>query len=309
MAYNVDVEGWQIRYFPESAPTGCIMGGTFRDGTRLSVIVTAKYEWALALSNASWNLKKDGTTDVAINVDQKFVASGKATHYDRTIALLPLTGAAPFRALQTGHRLDLQTPYGNLNFQLAGSGKAMYAVLDCVKTLNPAKPSPPRATTAQQEDFQMLPQAEAAVMLTNLFNAAGIRDYRLDPPKPGNNAIGYNLSDGTAGFFLAARGLGTKNADDYAGIVIGKLSGICKGEFLSGKQSVPSVDGSVVRKVLTTCRTGDNTLAMETTIIRRTSGFLMELTQVVPATTATMGGGDNDRSALINAAMRMGDAR
>jgi hypothetical protein len=305
-AYTVDVGAWQIRYFvPDRVATGCIMGGNYQDGTRLSVVVSKGYEWGLGLSNLKWNLQKGGTTDVAVYVDRQFIASGKATHLNSSIALLPLTGATAYRALQVGHGLVLQTSYGNLSFALSNTAKAMAATLDCVKTLNPATQE---ASNPPRSDFQQLSQAETAVILTNLLNAAGIQGYRLNPPKQGSHFVSYSLSDGSTGLFLAARGLGTKTADDYAGFAIGRWSEFCKGEFMSGKQSIPSVDGSVVRKVVTTCRTGEKAVATETTIVRQANGFLMDLSQIIPASAAIVGN-DKDRGALVNAAIQMRDAR
>ena len=305
LAYKMNVEHWEIRYFPEVNPTGCIMGGNYVDGTRLSVIVTTQYEWALSLSNPSWNLLKDSSADVALYVDGRPIGNSKATNYDRTIVVVPLTSAEPYRSLQSGQRLDVQYATGNLNFALSGITKAMYALLDCVKTLSP----PPT-----DQDYQIVTQGEAAVMLTNLFNTAGTRGYRLTPPKPTDGWIEFGLADGTIGYFRAARGLGTKSADDFAGYVISRWSALCKGDFLSGKQSVPSSDGSVVRKVVTTCRADGKEIVSETTIVRQVSGFLLELTQLPPISTAAAKGGaaqneDRDRAALVNAAMRMHDVR
>jgi len=306
LAYTVDIGGWQIRYFlPDRVATGCIMGGNYKDGTRLSILVSKQYEWGIGLSNARWNLKKGGTTDVAAYVDEQFIASGKATHLSSTIALLPLSGAVTYRALQVGHGLVLQTPYGNLSFALSDTAKAMATTLDCVRTLNSAT----QEARTRNDDFQMLPQAEAMVILTNLLNAAGVRGYRLDPPKQGNLFVSYSLSDGSTGLFLAARGLGTKTADDYAGFAIGKWSELCKGEFMSGKQAIPSTDGSVVRSVVTTCRTGENAIATETTIVRQPNGFLMDLSQIIPASAAGATPNETERGALVNAAMQMREGR
>jgi hypothetical protein len=111
--------------------------------------------------------------------------------------------------------------------------------------------------------------------------------------------------------FLALRGQGTVSADDHATYLISQLSDVCKGgEFLSGKQSVPSTDGSVVRKVVSSCRSGDNAGITETTIVRRPDGFLVELMQIVPAALAGNSDrpiGQEERAALVNAAVRMRD--
>jgi hypothetical protein len=301
-AYQANVEGWEILHYPPDAPTGCIMGATFQDGTRLSIIVTPKYEWALGLWNATWNLTKNGATNVAVYVDRQFIASGKATHMDSKIAVLPLTGAAAFQALQLGQRLDLQVPAGNLNFALKGTGKAMYALLDCVKTLEPNQ----TATTPRDKDFEAVPAAEAVVILTNLLNAAGIHGYKLEPPKPNEALIVFNLASGSIGYFRAARGLGTATADDFAGWVISKWSEMCKGKFMSGKESIPSVDGSVIRKIVTSCHE-EKDFVTETTIVRQTSGFLLELTHVIPASNPAFNddAGKEDRAAIVGAVMKM----
>src|SRR5262245_34822889 len=156
LAFTANVEGWDVRHFaaPNKQVTSCIMGADFQDGTRFSIIVTSNYSWALGLANKEWKLRKGGTTDVAAYVDGQFIASGKAEHLTNDIAALPLTGAEAYRALRKGQRLDLQTPYGKLSFALKGSGKAMYALLDCVKTLQPVQPPPGQSA---DRDFQMVP--------------------------------------------------------------------------------------------------------------------------------------------------------
>ncbi len=313
LAYRQNVGNWEISYFPSDRPIGCIMGGTYESQTRFSIIVTTRYEWALGLSNPAWNLRQDGTTDVAVFVDQKFIVSGKAKHWDKTIAVLQFANADAFRPLQIGRRLDLAVPGGNLSFALTGTGKAMYALLDCVKTLmsngpqlsqngQTAKaPSPPSA------DFQMVPLAEATVMLTNFFNAAGVRGWSLESPKQGDVSVGFRLAGGSIGFFRAARG-NTPTADDHATFVISRWSEICKGKYLSGRQAVPSTDGSVVRKIVTTCsmESGRDS-ATETTIIRQADGFLLELTQIMAANATAAPPSDPDKQdheAVVNAVLR-----
>jgi hypothetical protein len=305
-----DFAGWQLKYFPDDrSPTGCMMSADYRDGTRLSLIVTTKYDWALGLSNKSWALQKDATTDVAAYVDRQFIASGKAISLDTHIALLPLTGAAAYRAIQGGQQLDLRTPRGNLSFILTGTGKAMSAVLDCAKSLNRGQSSPPTSTASE---VQIVPLAEATVMLVNLLNLAGISGYQLQPPSSTNGAVAFAFSDGAQGLFLAARGQGTKTADDYAAHVISKGSETCKGEYLSGKQPIPSVDGTVVRKVIATCRYGDIALVTETRVVRRPDGFLAELSQtrvLSSETSSNPSAADSAWAALSDAAIRVGSDR
>jgi len=116
-------------------------------------------------------------------------------------------------------------------------------------------------------------------MLDKILNAAGLKNYRFDPPKAEVAWVAFTLADGTSGRFAAALGPGT-NADNYTAYVIGTQSSYCKGDFMTGKQSIPSVDGSVVRIVTTTCRQGEMAAVSDTTIIRHGNGLLMVLSQV-----------------------------
>jgi hypothetical protein len=301
-AYRAHVDGWEVFDFDakDMSVVGCMAARPYVGGTRLSFVISTKYEWAVGVANEIWQLQNGATTDVAIHVDRKFVASGKAWHLDGKSALLPIGGVEPFRALQLGHRLDLQTPSGSLSFKLDGSAKAMFAALDCVATLA----APPAKLQAKAID--LLPHAEAAVMLANLLKAAGVIGYKLRQQEPGSADVIFYFPDGTYGSFSAARGAGTPSADDYAGHAIRAWSKFCKGDFLSGRRSIPTVDGSVVRKVITTCRESQGTKAGEITIIRRPSGFLMELVHSYPADIVP---NEVERAATIDAAMKMAVGR
>jgi hypothetical protein len=280
-------------------------GANYRDGSRLSIIVTRNYDWALGVANPSWNLRKGAFTSFTAYVDGKVIASGRAEHLERDLAVLPLSGVDAFRALQIGDRLDLQMTFANLNFALTGTERAMTSVLECVRDLRGPEQSPQTAS-----GYQSLSQAEAAVLLAKLLNTANIRGYVLESPKPGDVGAHFRLADGTRGWLIASRGQRTKNADDYAAFVIGQLSESCKGEFLSGKQPIPSLDGSVVRRVVTTCRSSGTAQIIETTIIRHQNGFLMDLTQFLPVSAGTSEGAkDNERAALVDAVMRLPNPR
>lgn len=309
LAYKADVDGWAIGNVATTDPVfvGCVMSRSYQDQTRLSILVSTQYEWAIGAANETWNMQKAAITDFAVHIDGKFVASGKATSLDEKAIVLPISGAGPYRALQAGKRLALQTPYANLSYLLVGTGNAMIAILDCVKTLQPQQiiqkpPSPAEAA-------QVVPLAEAMASLVNIFNAAGIVGYRIDPPQQDATSVLFGLADGTRGLFRAMRGLGTANADEYAGYIIRQLTDICQGgQFFAGKESVPSTDGAVIRKVVSTCRavSGDATVT-EISIVRRASGFLTELTQIIPASSAKRD--ELNRASLVDAALHMQDAR
>jgi len=246
-----------------------------------------------------------GTTDVAVYVDRHFIASGKATHLNNLVAVLPLSGVAAYRALQIGHGLVLQTPAGTLTFSLSDTAKAMSAVLDCVKTLVEPQPSP-------QVPYQLLAQEATRGLLLNFLSAAGITGYRLGAPKQGDAGVSFTLADDTDGILRVEIGVGPTGADDRSTYVIGAVSNLCKsGQYLSGKESLPSTDGSVVRKVITSCRTGNSVKIVETTIIRHIDGALVQLSLILPANWGIdqPGNQDRDRAALVDAALRISHGR
>lgn len=154
----------------------------------------------------------------------------------------------------------------------------------------------------------MVPVAEATVMLTNLLSAAALTCYQSSPPKDSDKAVSFKFADGSVGWFVASRGRDTASADDYAGAVIKEMSARCQGAFLSGKQSIPSVDGSVVRKVITTCRNeGSPAVVVETNIVRREDGLLIDISNTVPDEPAPAEGQPSKRTqgtSLVDAALR-----
>lgn len=316
-AHAAQVGNWSITYSPDSNnPNGCIMTADYESGTRVALIVTKSYEWALGFANPAWNQKEDDVTDVAAYVDGRFIASGKAIAISSQIAALPLGGAEAFKALQAGRGLVIRTPRGELSFSLQGTARAMRTVIDCVNsiqsTTKQAGPAPTQSADSPS-NFELVPAGEATAILTNLLSAASLSGFKLVPPKEGGGAVLFTLADGTRGQFLAARGLGTVTADEYAGRIIESQSKKCTGNYLSGKQAVPSTDGSVVRKIITSCEEGGAPpVVMETTIIRQQSGFLMDIAQITPDG-AVSGVDDSPVAAhgpaLIDAAIRFSGER
>jgi len=281
-ATAAQIGDWSVTLFPnDSKPTGCIMGGSYKDGTRLSIIVGTDYSWAIGFANQSWKLAPNQFTQAALYIDGKFVESDQASHVSDTIALLPLTTSATYRALQQGRQLYVRTPYGDLSFSLPNTAAAMRSLLDCARVLS--KPNSENANVAQgsasQGDFQLVPVAEESAMLANILSDARAINYKIDPPPGGNSnpAITFNLQDGSRGLFMASRGQNTASADDYAIKVTGEYSKLCAGDFISGKKPIATSDGSVVRQILMSCKLATSVIRTESTVVRRADGFLMEL--------------------------------
>ena len=143
-------------------------------------------------------------------------------------------------------------------------------------------------------------------MLTAILDDSKTVGYRIDPPKQGSAIITFAVGDGTLGAFVAARGRDTKDAETYASGVIARWASSCGGEFLSGKQPVPSTNGSVIRKITTTCREQASSFVTETVVVRQQNGFLLELAQTYPANSELpKGEGSRKRGALTDAVLRL----
>ncbi len=196
------------------------------------------------------------------------------------------------------------TSRGNVSFALHGTAKAMDRVVNCASEL--ASRTTPSATV--QARFAPVPASDAAVLLTNLFNTARLQGYTLKAAPAGQNNVYFAMADGRFGTFFAFTG-DTLSADEAASIAISSDAEKCTGEFLSGKRSVPSTDGTVVRKVVTTCRTNGNAVLHESTIVRKSDGFLFNLTVVQPEGNSVVPEEDaskNDRDkSLMDAALRL----
>lgn len=313
-AQSVHVAGWEVKPFAEgSAASGCSMAADYQDGTRVGIVMFNDHSWGLTLYNASWGLKTGTKVRVDAYVDNRLLTSDSAAVIAPNLALLELQGASAYRALMAGQKLELYTNLGEVRFRLTGTAKAMSAVLGCVGRMN-GDSTTAATQSPNSEDAYAVSRADATVLVTNMLNAASVRDYKLLPPKNNENGVVYfTMADGSLGAFFAFRGKDTPSADTAIGSWISRASTDCKGEYLSGKQSLPSTDGSVIRKAVGTCREGGTAIITETTVIRRESGFLLTLTQSRPEQanleTSSTGAPSNGGSGLIDAALTVDEPR
>jgi hypothetical protein len=252
------------------------------------------------IGNPSWQLTPKTKFEGVIVVDRGALIPVTGEVIDRDLVVIPLaTTAHVVDNMRRGRVMELVIGQTRIPFALDGTALAIPKLVQCAQV---ASGSAPQQAAAQ---FRVLTNAEAMVRLVNLLNAAGATGYRLEPPAPKDSAARVTMSDGSIGYLLAAIG-DTKSADDYANDAVGRLSKSCKGEFLSGKQPVATNDGTVVRKVVGTCRTGNDVVGVESTILRRPDGFLMEFSLSVPSSVSLVGDEHSKtRSAITEAALKL----
>jgi len=313
------VGNWNVNYWPgENGPNGCIMEGSYKSGTIFSIGVTSNYNWGIMLSNPNWNLKKNEKIEMQLAVDGIPIESPTANATDKNSVTIPLKNPSAFKALQVGRNLVISNVYGKYPFVLEGTERAMNSLLDCMKTQKEAtnKPAAPKTPTQKERStsFSMVQPSEATVILTNMLNSAGVRGYKLLPPQSEDKGISLVFEDGGNGYFVASRGSDTPSADDYSSEIINIISKTCKGDFVSGKQVVPSTDGSVIRKVATTCRSADSTSAIDSTVVRKSNGFLFWLSRGYEGSTNSLAAGPSEQAVkqqtgIVEAAMRSDSLR
>ena len=260
-------DGWTgIALTSEQNAVGCAVRASLDE---VSVFGNSPSSLTLGLAqfrNLQWvvvferpgRFRPHGRWKMELLVDRESVHRGTAVVGQTGYALLkpPLRERA-ISAIAGGDQLEIVTERGRFAYSLRGTADAIDATAKCIAALN----SPPvtGSTTgggSSPTDVRSLTAAESAEMLSKILNAAGLTNYRFDPSNGEGGWVTFTLADGTFGRFAAAVDAGT-NADNYTALVIGKQSTSCKGDFMSGRQSVPSVDGSVVRVVTTTCRQGE----------------------------------------------------
>jgi hypothetical protein len=273
-------------------------------------------QWNLAFAHPQWSLTIGEVIPVTFIFDRNTRINLTAKAIDKTLAIVPMPDTSELvSAFRRSFILQAITKNDQFEFRLDGTSRLLPALVGCVRrNIEPstgAQASTPPARSISRPsgsatDYQELSQAEAAIMLTNLLNSAGVSNYRLEPPTQASVGASFTLSDGTRGFFIGARG-STKSADEYATHLIGLLSQSCKGDLVTGRQSVPATDGSVIRKVISTCKSSEGAAITESTVIRRPNGFLINLSQTLPVSVATLseGTGGKDREAIIDAALRL----
>ena len=309
-------DGWTVAAMRKQGVfLGCYAAKDYQSGTRW---VFARYrndKWmALVGEHAG---RPDTVGRAELFVDGVAIHSALVPPNSAHLGRLGQLSDEAIKVLADGHVLELANSDGRYRFNLSGSEDALNKALECVDTFESEErgpgdvpqanqPSTVRPQPRQRVEAEYLPPAESVLMLTSILNAAKMSGYQIDTPTTSSSGIKFRTAGGAIGFFLAARGRDTKNADEYSSGVIAQWASVCDGEFRSGKQPVAVTNGSIVRRVITSCKMSDRDFTTDTTVIRRPDGFLIELAQSYRADalrgTETA---PQSKSALVDAALRL----
>lgn len=245
----------------------CAMTANYKSGSNLIFDVDPQFSWRLWVQNPNWNLSAGNSVAAIILVDGKNSIPVNASAVGKDLVMIPLmTDKYVVENMRRGHFMEFVAGSVRLPFSLQGTNAAIAKLVECV-----------RVASQGARDYRMLTSGEASVLLSNLLSQSGVVGFSLEPPSNDSPTAKFSLGSDIKGYLRAARGRHTKLADEYASDTLATVSRACAGEFTSNKQSIPSTDGSVTRRILTTCRSGLDTEVLELTIIRKSDGLLIEI--------------------------------
>jgi len=279
LAAAFDVAGWDVQPLRSDGGgfLGCTMAASYDDGTRAGLMVIPGEGWAITMSNRSWSIRKGYKTAARVVVDGNTIANGTATAIDDNFLVLPLEGAEAYQALQAGRAMRIITRAGSVSLSLSGTRAAMDAVLTCVqsyRSASPAAPSTARPTGSPPKGAVVVPGSEVLVLASNLLAAAGLSGYRVDPPK--DDVVSWTLANGVKGGLAAMRNF-QGEPESAASDLIKQMAADCRGEFISAKKPTPTLDGTIVRKVVTACTESGQRSESYITMVQQSGGLLVIL--------------------------------
>ncbi len=290
-SYYASVRGWAVSY--NVGDVSCLAASQPNtQGTQLMFNWRhADSAWWVALSNPRWKLKVGQRIPASIYVDRDLLVRRRMKVVTPQTVVLPIMKSGGYESshafdeLGAGRLLRVRWSGGSeTQMGLYGSRAALLKLSECaghVQTVAEARKKP-RKTAVASYKVEAVPREAALVFVTNMFSKAGLTGFELLPVTDRENAhvVNYRLADGTVGSFSARRGQ-TASADNYVAMVTSHLSKACDGTFGSVIEKLPSTDGTVLRKLSTRCASGAGESAIETTVIRRPDGLLIDMTQMV----------------------------
>ena len=289
-----NARGWQVDRRQDA--NGCVMVGEVNAaGIEPLLFIFKNGDWSLALNSLNGSLNVGATAAVQIYVDGKYVGSARGKNISKALTKIPIGDQGAFRrAAQTGRSLEIVAPGGRFTFALRGAGSAMNELVTCFDRIR---------RTAGEPECRQIAHSEASAMLAAVLDVAGVSDYRAEPPTPGEQVAIGKFADGTSLVLGACQGATADAADLSAEQGLKSAARQCRGELNIGRQTIPSSDGSIIRKVTTTCRTDPGTIFKEEVHIRRPDRLLISFGQI--ASSVAMPADDARRAGLIDALVKV----
>ncbi len=298
---SATVQGWRV-VESGSKKTGCTMYGPQISGTTFGVIVNRTAKWGLILINKGWKFDDSEKIEFEISIDGFSMGRGTAKVAGK-IALVMSVKAKSFTALQRGHHLRIKTTHATHNIPLRGSLSAMNSLLRCVKQL-------PKAP--QKENFsaplnsqQLYDSAKTERKMKEFFEHAKIKDYKVLPPKDDKSGSRFRLPDGTIGVFSMAKNVSISTFEQLVAKVISLDAKACKKSYRTGKENLPTTDGSLALKIVSECRSEEMGLISESLFLRRIDGGFLGILQksiTIDGASGNFTGTDQSKS-IIEAAI------
>lgn len=290
-SYYASVRGWSVSY--NARDVSCFAANQPNThGTQLMFNWRhSDSSWWIALSNPRWKLKDGQRIPASIYVDRDLLVRRRMKVITPQTVVLPIIKARgnesshAFDELGAGRLLRVRWSNGTeTRMGLYGSRAALLKLSECaghVQRVAETRKKPHKPAVASYK-VELVPRETSLVFVTNMFSKAGITGFQLLPAtdRESSHVVSYRLADGTLGSFSAIRGQ-TASADDRVAMVTSIFSKACMGTFASVIEKLPSTDGTVLRRLSTRCSSGRSGSAVETTVIRRPDGLLIDMTETV----------------------------
>ncbi|MGZ5915830.1 MAG: hypothetical protein ACXWJ4_00680 [Methyloceanibacter sp.] len=266
----------------------CTMTASDKSGFTLAFIISRNFEWGLVLVDDTWGLAVGTAEEVTLTIDKRAPIPAEAKVVDAHGILIPLENSGPVvDAMRHGELLTVATQAGKFSFRLSGTRNAIALLAACVSDeLEAEKAKEGNSAFAALEAKQpadtthrLFTGSEAALFTSHLLTSAGITNYTLiaaHNPMPNFDVV-WTYANGIIGALAGYKDMVSVDLDEAATVVMADDAKSCKGDFASGKKLSEPANAVTVRRLFTSCRTGDQSVEIHYTLLKTESGHLIQI--------------------------------
>lgn len=292
----------------------CAASASYRSGISMFFSINREFRWQLAFANNAWRLTPGTSFPITFAIDGGQTLNAVAHAQRSDMVTVPLADSTElFRQFRRGRLLMVGAASQVFEFKLDGTSQLLASLLECVRTKgappqvvanpfvgqSPAPSAPPPASSANSNAHQ----AEAAVTLSNILSAAGIKGFTIasgsERPELKADAF-WTAGQNLAGSLRILSDANTGDVQKIQSVLIGDNAQSCKGSFASG--AIPENNGQFMLRIFTACDQGGNTLTVYYLAIARPRGGLYLFSTISTGTDALAKETDSNlRSAVFRA--------